>query len=79
MKRSELENKFKPGELFIYRNGDRYEIGKVKGVKDETHYWCYYHEGSTAASTPVDLMHKITNGFCIKETTLGGATEEVER
>lgn len=77
MERSELENKFKPGELFIYQNGDRYEIGKVKGVKDETHYWCYYHEGSTAASTPVDVMHKITNDFCIKETTLGGDAERM--
>lgn len=77
MKRSELENKFKPGELFIYQNGDRYEIGKVKGVKDETHCWCWYHEGETAASTPINVMHKIMNDYCIKRTTLGGATEEV--
>ncbi len=78
MKERETSNEFKPGDLFIYRNGDQYQIGKVKRIKDDTHCWCWYHEGETAASTSVDVMHKISNDFCIKETSLGGATEEVE-
>jgi len=57
MKEKETLNEFKPGDVFIYRNGDRYEIGKVKGIKDDTHCWCWYHEGETAASTSVDVMH----------------------
>jgi hypothetical protein len=76
MKERETLNEFKPGDLFIYRNGDRYEIGKVKGIKDDTH--CWYHEGETAASTSVDVMHKIMNDFCIKKTSLGGVAEEVK-
>jgi len=78
MKEKETSNEFKPGDLFIYRNGDQYQIGKVKRIKDDTHCRCWYHEGETAASTSVDVMHKISNDFCIKETSLGGATEEVE-
>lgn len=62
---------FKPGELIIYQNGDRYEIGKIKRVtKDGAFVW--YHEGDTSAKTPFDCMHKLTNAFTVKETSLGG-------
>lgn len=71
----ELEEpeKYEPGELFIYRNGDRYEIGKVKRPNNTGDgYFCYYHSGDTAANTPTDRMHKLTNAYTIGETSLGG-------
>lgn len=67
--------KFEKGEYFIYVNGDingRYELGKVKRPNHNgTGYFCYYHEGSTCANTPVDKMHKLVNAYVIKEDSFG--------
>ena len=62
---------FHEGEYIIYQNGERFEIGKIKRVTDDGAF-VYYHEGETAAKTPFDCMHKLVNGFTVKETTLGG-------
>ena len=64
-------DEYKEGELIIYRNGDRYEIGKIKRLT-ETGAFVWYSEGDTAAKTPYEAMHKIIHGFANKETTLGG-------
>ena len=62
-------SEFKEGEYIIYNNGDRFEIGKIKRiVRDGAFVW--YHEGDTAAKTPFDCMHKIINGYVIKETSI---------
>ena len=62
-------SEFKEGEYIIYNNGDRFEIGKIKRVvSDGAFVW--YHEGDTAAKTPFDCMHKIINGYVIKETSI---------
>ena len=63
--------KFKVGEYIIYVNGDRYELGRIKRLTEDGAFICY-HEGETAAKTPYDLMHKLVNGFAIKDTTIGG-------
>lgn len=64
-------DEFKEGELIIYVNGDRFEIGKIKRLcEDGAFVW--YHNGETASKTPYDHMHKLINGFCITATTLGG-------
>ncbi len=68
-------DEFKEGEFIIYQNGDRYEIGKIKRLTDNGAF-VWYHEGSTAAKTPYDCMHKLVNGYCIKVTTLGGEDGE---
>lgn len=65
---------FKVGELIIYTNGDRYEIGKIKQLYDNCAA-VYYSDGDTAARTPYDHMHKLTNGYCVTSTTLGGGAE----
>ncbi len=54
---------FAPGEFFIYKNGDRLELGKVKRVADEgaMAYYCWYSCGTTCARTPVELMLKLAN------------------
>ena len=64
---------FKVGEYIIYVNGDRYELGRIKRLTEDGAFICY-HEGETAAKTPYDLIHKLVNGFTIKETTIGGET-----
>jgi hypothetical protein len=62
---------FRVGEYIIYVNGDRYEIGRIKSVHEDG---CFvaYHDGETGAKTPYDCMHKLTNSYCIKGTSLGG-------
>lgn len=62
---------FKEGELIIYQNGDRYEIGKIKRIVDDGAF-VYYHSGDTASKTPFDCMHKLVNSYCITHTILGG-------
>ena len=55
-------NEYKPGELFVYCNGDRWELGKVKRPNNAGDgYFCYYSTGDTASNTPVECMHKLAN------------------
>ena len=69
-----MQETYEPGELFIYRNGERHEIGKVKRPNnDGTGYFCWYHTGETAANTPVWSMHKLANAYVIDGESLGGA------
>lgn len=66
---------FRPGELIIYRNGESYEIGKIKRVcSDGAFVW--YHDGDTAAKTPFDCMHKLVNAYTVTKTTLGGDNDD---
>ena len=62
---------WKPGELIIYQNGDRFEIGKIKRITDDGAF-VWYHEGETAAKTPFDCMHKLINAYTILKDSLGG-------
>lgn len=67
-------DKMKPysiGEYIIYVNGDKYEIGRIKSIREDGAFVAY-HEGETGAKTPYSHMHKLINEYCIKETTLGG-------
>jgi len=63
--------KFKEGQLIVYHNGDKYEIGKIKQIVSDGAF-VYYSCGETAAKTPFDLMHPLVNEYCIGETGLGG-------
>ena len=68
---SRLES-FEEGELFIYKNGNHYELGKVKRVNNTgSGYFCWYHTGDTAASTNVEDMHKIVNAYVIESENFG--------
>ena len=62
---------FKEGEYIIYRNGERYELGRIKRITEDGAF-VWYSDGETAAKTPFDCMHKIVNGYTIKQTLLGG-------
>lgn len=68
-----MNSKYVVGEYIVYVNGDRYEIGRVKSLREDGAFVCY-HEGETAAKTPYCCMHKLVNQHCIKKSTLGGAT-----
>ena len=62
---------FKEGELIVYQNGDRFEIGKIKRITEDGAF-VWYHEGETAAKTPFDCMHKLVNAYTILKNSLGG-------
>lgn len=64
---------FEPDELFVYVNGNKFELGKVKRTNnDGTGYFCYYHTGDTSANTPVEYMHKLVNSYVIEKENFGG-------
>lgn len=59
------------GEYIIYQNGEKYELGRIKSLKEDGAFVAY-HEGETGAKTPYSHMHKLINKHCIVDTTLGG-------
>ena len=67
---------YEPGELFVYTNGNRWELGMVKRPNGRGDgYFCLYSRGDTAANTPVAHMHKLENaGFTHIEQLLDAAT-----
>lgn len=65
-----MNDKFEVGEFIIYVNGDQYEIGRIKSLRERGAF-VYYHEGDTASLTPYECMHKLINGYTIKKVTLG--------
>ena len=75
MRDHEGQDHYEPGELFVYANGDRLELGMVKRpAEDGSGYFCWYSRGDTAALTPVSRMHKLANaGFTHVEKLLESA------
>lgn len=59
--------KYKEGQLIIYQNGDRYEVGKIKRFKDKNSAFIWYYQGDTAALTDLDLIKPIINEYAIQE------------
>ena len=66
-----MKHDFHEGDLIIYQNGDRYEIGKIKRLTSDGAF-VWYSSGDTAAKTSFADMHKLTNAYCITKTMLGG-------
>lgn len=64
-------DRYEPGELFVYVNGDRWELGQVKRENNKGDgYFCWYSMGDTCANTPTGCMHKLANaGFSHVERT----------
>lgn len=58
--------KFEVGEIIIYQNGDRFELGEIKRVCDNGDCFVYYHTGDTSARTPKENIHKIINTYAFK-------------
>lgn len=64
---------FKVGQSIIYRNGDRFEVGKIKSLKGHGAF-VWYHSGETAALTNYEDMIPIANEPFIH--CLGGSKSE---
>lgn len=64
-------NNYSVGEYIIYQNGDKYELGRIKSLREDGAFVAY-HEGETGAKTPYSHMHKLINRYCIIDTSLGG-------
>ena len=64
-------DEYSVGEYIIYRNGEKYELGRIKSLREDGAFVAY-HEGETGALTPYSNMHKLINRYCIKDTSLGG-------
>lgn len=60
------------GEYIVYVNGDKYELGRIKSLRDNGAFVAY-HDGETGAKTPYSHMHKLINGYVIESTSLGGS------
>lgn len=60
-----------PGQYVLYRNGDRYELGRVKRVTDDGAF-IWYSAGDTASKTPWDCIIALENARNIIDTDLGG-------
>lgn len=62
MNENSMADKYESGELFVYMNGDHWELGQVKRENNTGDgYFCWYSTGDTAANTPVRCMHKLAN------------------
>ena len=64
-------DEYSVGEYIIYRNGEKYELGRIKSLREDGAFVAY-HESETGALTPYSHMHKLINRYCIKDTSLGG-------
>ena len=62
---------FEEGEYIVYVNGEKYELGRIKTLREDGAFVAY-HEGETGAKTPYDTMHKLINNYVIGSTSLGG-------
>lgn len=56
-------SRFKENELVIYQNDDKYELGIVKRVIDDSNYFIRYHTGDTSARTHERNLHKVHNSY----------------
>ena len=72
----EPDTQYREGELILYQNGSRFEIGKIKRIVDDGAF-VYYSNGDTAAKTPFDCMRKLVNAYTINSTSLGGNGESL--
>ena len=71
--------KYEVGELFVYTNGERWELGVVKSQRSDTEYWSYFSTGDTASLTYLKDMHKLENsGYTKIEGHLDEAHKEIE-
>lgn len=64
---------FKENEIVLCKKGGSFEVGKIKVLNDDGAF-VWYHSGDTAAYTPYESMHKITNAACLTDAKLGKDT-----
>jgi hypothetical protein len=67
----ETPPRLKVGQYIIYRNNERYELGRVKEITKDGAF-VSYTEGNGGSLTLFSDMHPLVNDYCIEKTTLGG-------
>lgn len=73
-----MEKVFKEGQLVVYYNGDRFELGRIKTLR--THgAFVHYHSGETAALTDYTDLYPIINDYLINVVSLGGNSLEIHK
>lgn len=63
IKMDETRETYKEGEVVLYQNGNRFELGIVKKVCGGDDYFINYHTGDTAARTNARNLHKVANAY----------------
>lgn len=58
--------KYDVGEVVLYQNGDKFELGIVKIDCGNDEYFINYHTGDTAARTHARHLHKISNLYAFE-------------
>lgn len=68
MKGNKMKSKqFEDGEVVIFDDGTRTQIGIVKRkAMIPNHYFVYYSTGDTAASTDASYLRRVENGYAFK-------------
>ena len=62
----------KAGDYFVYAKGDEMTLGRVKRDAGDGKWFCWYHDGDTAACTSEKDMRELSNQYVIRKTSLGG-------
>lgn len=57
------EDEFEIGEIVLYQNGTRFELGVIKSFNSQGKPFVLYHTGDTAACTSLMHLHKIANNY----------------
>lgn len=65
------KDNFEEGEYIVYVNGEKYELGRIKTLREDGAFVAY-HEREIGAKTPYHTMHKLINNYVIESTSLGG-------
>jgi hypothetical protein len=64
-----VEKEFQTGQLVIYKKGETLQIGKVKSLQGDAAF-VWYHEGDTAALTPLECLYPLENAYVIEKDRL---------
>lgn len=73
----EIIDTYSVGEVVIYQNGNKFELGIIKSVCGNDEYFVNYHTGDTATRTHAIYLHKIANSYAFHVYRLD--TEDNER
>lgn len=58
---------YEEGQLIVYKNGDRFEIGRIKRIKEYNQAYIWFTSGDTATLTSLNMCFPIANDYCIKD------------
>lgn len=54
------------GDMITYQNGERFEVGTIKKIRDDETVFVWYTTGDTAAATNVSDIKMFSQGDLLK-------------